>query len=185
MEASEMLKPPIITTWFRSRCEILWCMDSPCSYINWSQRIQRIQSLLSRHLRIMVTEFLPYLSWDYPAKDVVWDSKNTDSLKEHMRECRGTVNQLCVSERTHVCIPQNWRSFLHFDSKKSELFQFLASLNESNATPEGKAKMLVTAGGERVKFTNTLDIPALQPCTQEEAHHHIMLHCAHAYITSW
>ena len=107
----------------------------------------------------------------------MWDSYNADSLKAHLRECRGTGFHLRVSERTRI--PQNWRSFLRVDSNKTELFQFLASMIESAVTPEGK--IFVTTKGERVISTSTLDISALQPCTQEEADHRIMLHCAHAY----
>ena len=107
----------------------------------------------------------------------MWDSYNADSLQAHTRECRGTGNHLCVSERT--CIPQNWRSFLRVDSNKTELFQFLASAIESAVTPEGK--VFITTKGERVVSTSTLDISALQPCTQEEADYRIMLHCAHAH----
>jgi len=124
--------------------------------------------------------FLPYLFKHLQIVqriDVVWDSYNADSLKAHMRECRGTGNQLRVSERTRI--PQNWKSFLRVDSNKTELFQYLASVIESAVTPDGK--IFVTTKGERVKATGTLDISALQPCTQEEADHRIMLHCAHAY----
>ena len=46
-------------------------------------------------------------------------------------------------------------------------------------TPE--AKVLVTTKGESVVSTSTLDVSVLQPCTQEEADHHIMLHCAHTH----
>ena len=94
-----------------------------------------------------------------------------------LRECRGTGNHLRVSERTRLS--QNWRSFLRADSNKTELFQFLASIIESAVTPEGK--IIVTTKGQGVKSTSTLDISDLQPCTQEEADHRIMLHCAHAY----
>ena len=68
---------------------------------------------------------------------------------------------------------------MHVDSNKTELFQFLASKIESAVTPEGK--IIVTTKGEGVKSTSTLDISDLQPYTQEEADHRIMLHCAHAY----
>ena len=61
----------------------------------------------------------------------------------------------------------------------SQLFQFLASVIESAVTPEGK--IFLATKEERVVSTSTLDISALQPCTQEEADHHIMLHCAHAH----
>jgi len=107
----------------------------------------------------------------------VWDSYNADSLKAHTKESRGTGNHLSVSERTRI--PRNWRSFLHVDSNKRKLFQFFALLIESTATPQGK--MLVTTKGERVESTSTSDISDLQPCTLEEADHHITLHCAHAY----
>ena len=87
----------------------------------------------------------------------------------------GTGSHLHVSER--IRLPQNWRSFLRVDSNKTELFQFLASIIESAVTPEGK--IIVTTKG--VRSTSTLDISNLQLCTQEEADHHIMLHCAQAY----
>ena len=124
--------------------------------------------------------FLPYLFKHLHIVkriDVVWDSYNADSLKAHLRGCRGTGFHLRVSERTRI--PQNWRSFLRVDSNKTELFQFLSSMIESAVTPEGK--IFVTTKGERVISTSTLDISALQPCTQEEADRCIMLHCAHAY----
>ena len=75
---------------------------------------------------------------------------------------------------------------MRVNSNKRELFQFLALLIESTATPQGK--MLVTTKRERVESTSTSDISALQPCTQEdwtcmqeEADHCIMLHYTHAY----
>jgi len=44
-----------------------------------------------------------------------------------------------------------------------------------------EVKIFVTTKGEAVVSSSTIDIPAIQPCTQEEADYHIMLHCAHAY----
>lgn len=105
---------------------------------------------------------------------MVWDSYTADSLKAHTRECRGTGHHLRVSDRTHI--PRNWRSFLRVDSNKTELFQFLAS---AAVIPEGK--ILITTKGECVISSSTLDMSFLQPCTQEEADHRIMLHCAHAH----
>ena len=123
-----------------------------------------MQSLLSRHVRIIQRVFLPYLFKQLHIVkqiDVVWDSYNADSLNAHLRGCHGTGLHLCVSERT--LIPQNWRSFLRVDSNKTELFQFLASMIKSAVTPEGK--IFVNTKGERVISTSTLDISALQPCT--------------------
>jgi len=90
-----------------------------------------------------------------------------------MRECQGTENHLHVSERTHI--PHKWRSILRVDPNKTKLFQFLTSVIKSAVIPEGK--IFVTAKQERVVSTSTLDISALQPCTQEEADPRIMLHC--------
>ena len=50
---------------------------------------------------------------------------------------------------------------------------------ESAVTPE--AKVLITTKGESVVSTSTLDVSVLQPCSQEEADHRIMLHCAYAH----
>jgi len=50
---------------------------------------------------------------------------------------------------------------------------------EFAVTSEGK--IFVTTKEEIIVSTSTLEIFALQPCTQEEAGHCIMLHCAHAH----
>ncbi len=107
----------------------------------------------------------------------MWDSYTADSLKAHIRQCRGSGNPLRVSERTRI--PQNWNTFLRVDSNKTELFKFLASAIESSTVPDGK--VLVTTKGESVASNDTLDVSDLQPCTHEEADYRIILHCAHAH----
>ena len=111
----------------------------------------------------------------------MWDSYNANSLKVHLRGCRGTGFHLHVSERTRI--PQNWRNFLRVDYNKTELFQFLASMIESAVTPEGK--IFVSTKGVRVILTCTLDISALQPSTQAEADHRIMLNCMCSCLPTW
>ncbi len=124
--------------------------------------------------------FLPYIFNQLQVVsrvDVVWDSYTADSLKAHVRQCRGIGNLLRVSEKTRI--PQNWKTFLRVDSNKTELFKFLASAIESCKVPDGK--VLVTTKGKSVAATATLDVSNLHPCTHEEADYRMMLHCAHAH----
>ena len=54
---------------------------------------------------------------------VVWDSYNADSLKAHLRGCRGTGFHLHVSKRTRI--PQNLRSFCVLIPTKLNYSSFL------------------------------------------------------------
>ena len=124
--------------------------------------------------------FLPYLLkqlHNVSRVDIVWDVYSTNSLKQHTRERRGDGEALRVSDQTRI--PRNWKSFLRVSSNKRELFDYLATIIAGTVTPPGKS--LVTTKGQSVGTSITIDVSDIQPCSQEEADHRMMLHCAHAY----
>jgi len=106
--------------------------------------------------------------------DVVWNSHNADSLKESV-----VVLEIISTYWRELIYLRTGGVFLCVDSNKTELFKFLASVIESAVTREGK--IFVTMKGETVVSTSPIDISAIQPCTQEEADHRMMLHYTHAY----
>ena len=127
--------------------------------------------------------FLPYifhLLQVVSRVDVVWDSYIADSLKAHVRQCRGIGNLLCVSEKTRI--PQNWKTFLRVDSNKQSFSSFLLQL--LNPAKFLMAKNLSQQKEKSVAATATLDVSNLHPCTHEEADYRMMLHCAHAHQSS-
>ncbi|XP_046379912.2 uncharacterized protein LOC124151470 [Haliotis rufescens] len=102
--------------------------------------------------------FVPYLKRQlvHAARvDVVWDTYIADSLKAHTREGRGTGEALRVSEKTRL------PHFLRVDSNTTELFKFLATVIESEATATGK--ILITTKGQSVTSSTPLDASDLQP----------------------
>lgn len=68
-------------------------------------------------------------------------------------------------------VPGNWQEFLRIDDKR-ELFSFLASKVADIDTN----KHLITTKGTGVLCSNRQDVPALAPCTHEEADTRILLH---------
>jgi hypothetical protein len=124
--------------------------------------------------------FVPYLLkqlQNVSRVDVVWDTYSANSLKAHTRERRGDGAALRVLDQTRI--PRNWTSFLRVTSNKRELFDYLAMIIAATATAADKS--LITTRGESVATSGVTDVSVLQPCTQEEADHRMMLHCAHAY----
>jgi len=144
--------------------------------------MNKLQVLFARNVKNVVDIFNEWgnpfteTNSDFLAVDtsLVMADEVVQSIKEAEN---GTGNHLRVSERTHI--PQNWKSILHVDSNKTELFKFPASVIESAVTPEGK--IFVTTKGETVVSASPIDMSAIQPCTQEEVDHRMILHCAHAY----
>ena len=71
--------------------------------------------------------FIPHILYHLQLSkrvDIVWDSYISGSLKECMREKRGSGVRRNVS--SHVKIPSNWMAFLRDPTNKSELFQVLS-----------------------------------------------------------
>ena len=67
---------------------------------------------------------------------IVWDTYRSDSFKSHTRQSCGVGEPLCVAGNT--AIPTNWKSFLHVDSNKKGLFNFLATSMKSVVVPEAR-----------------------------------------------
>ena len=120
--------------------------------------------------------FMPYIRrrlHKVKRLDVVWDRYIEKSLKQGMRESRGSGERRRVTKTTPL--PTNWSSFLKVDINKEELFNFLAVHIGKETPPDGKE--LVSTFGTGVKCTR-VDTSKLEPCTHEEADTRMMIHVA-------
>ena len=71
--------------------------------------------------------FLPYVLKQLDSVkrvDVIWDAYKEDSLKNAVREKRGSGQRRKASANTRI--PSDWKGFLRVDANKSELFKFLS-----------------------------------------------------------
>ncbi len=83
--------------------------------------------------------FMPYIRrrlQNVNRLDIVWDRYIKNSLKQSVRETRGTGQRRRVMATTPL--PRNWQSFLQVDSNKEELFNFLAGHIGRETPPDGK-----------------------------------------------
>ena len=71
--------------------------------------------------------FLPYVLKQLDSVkrvDVIWDAHKEDSLKNAVREKRGSDQRRKASANTRI--PSDWKGFLLVDANKTELFKFLS-----------------------------------------------------------
>ena len=78
-----------------------------------------------------------------------------DNLKQHAREDRGTGETLIRYPRKQDCQTIDWKSFLTVDRNKTELFNFVAYMIESEETATGL--ILITSKGQNVAPSALLD----------------------------
>ena len=122
--------------------------------------------------------FMPYIRQrlqNVKRLDVVWDRYIEKSLKQGMRESRGSGERRRVTKTTPL--PTNWSSFLKVDINKEELFNFLAVHIGKEKPLDGKE--LVSTFGTGVKCTRVdKDTSKPEPFTHEEAETQMMIHVA-------
>ena len=121
------------------------------------------------------TVFLPYVQGQLQSAqrmDFVWDTYKPDSLKTDNREKRGSGARRRVEPT--VKIPLNWKSFLHVDDNKTELFGLLAQ--ELGSIDAAGKEVYSTVDNHVVSNTSRENLEGLQPCNHEEADTRIFLH---------
>lgn len=105
--------------------------------------------------------------------DVVWDEYRPESLKEAVREKRGSGARKKVSEQTKL--PRNWNSVLQDPTNKQELFALLTKKVSEFQFPEDK--LVVITDGENVSVSSGHTMPK---CNHEEADTRLLVHVADA-----
>ena len=105
--------------------------------------------------------------------DIVWDTYQSDSLKESTRQKRGKGVRRKVSGRAKL--PSNWVDFLRDPNNKSELFALLTSKVASFDFPPNKA-VYVTSGQSVISTMST----EMMNCNHEDADTRIIVHVLHA-----
>ena len=104
--------------------------------------------------------------------DIVFDVYNEQNLKTSTREKRGSGVRRKVTLTTQI--PGNWQSFLCNNDNKTELFSLLAE--HAAGIEEDNKQVLCTLNEQVVCNAAVTDESFLEPCTQEEADTHTMLH---------
>ncbi len=120
--------------------------------------------------------FIPYLSKQLERStriDIVWDTYQSDSLKESTRENRGKGVRRKVSGRAKL--PSNWVDFFCDPNNKSELFALLTSKVASFDFSPNKA--VYVTSGQSVNSTMSTE---MMSCNHEEADTRIIVHVLHA-----
>ena len=120
--------------------------------------------------------FIPYLSkqLEHTTRiDIVWDTYQSDSLKESTREKRGKGVRRKVS--SHAKLPSNWMDFFRAPNNKSEFFALLTSKVANIDFPPNKA-VHVTSARSVISTTSY----AMMNCNHEEADTRIIVHVLHA-----
>ena len=120
--------------------------------------------------------FIPYLE-DYlkicERIDVVFDQYFEDSLKNAVREKRGSGIRFKVEPK--VKVPKKWHDILLVNENKVELFLFLAKEIEKHPFPEEK-EVNVTMKSEVLSINSNFK----QTCSHEEADSRMLIHVMHA-----
>ena len=80
-----------------------------------------------------------------------------------------------------VKVPSNWRSFLHVNENKTELFHYLAQYVNDN---DASGKVMINTFNDKVlsSLNNVENLIDLQPSNHEEADSRIILHVKNAAI---
>ena len=120
--------------------------------------------------------FIPYLSkqLEHTTRiDIVWDTYQSDSLKESTREKGGKGVRRKVSD--FAKLPSNWMDFLWDPNNKSELFTLLTSKVSNFDFPPNKA-VYDTSGHSVISTTSN----TMTNCNHEEADTRIVVHVLHA-----
>ena len=122
------------------------------------------------------TKFIPFLKHELQQVDkridVVWDQYLDGSLKESLREKRGSGIRVKVGPQAKI--PSKWNDFLLQNQNKTELFEYLSDKVNESRWFDGKA-VYITKGTEVISNHTPMD-----KCTQEEADSRMIVHIVHA-----
>ncbi len=110
------------------------------------------------------TVFIPYVQSsleNIKRLDIVWDVYKANSLKQSVRESRGTgLRRRVVAEGV---MPANWKSFLRVDENKAELFHFLSEEVMTSHTNNDK-ELYCTIGDKVLHYPQRQDVSYIEPC---------------------
>ncbi|XP_066910477.1 multiple epidermal growth factor-like domains protein 10 [Clytia hemisphaerica] len=108
--------------------------------------------------------------------DVIFDIYLDSSLKEGVRETRGTAPSQIVKGATKI---SKWSKFLKNSSIKQRLFEYIAHYLKSQVTPSNTKQLVVTC--RDMVMTNPISIglgEIFSPCDHEEADTRMILHAS-------
>ena len=156
--------------------------DAPCvdaKILDGSVIVNVINTKTLRTFEDFANEFSKYIEnqlMNANRIDIVFDTYSTNSLKEGVREARGSGTRHRVGSQ--IKIPANWNSFLRNSDNKSNLYEYLANCVNSYFGARNKDVFVTLADG--VLTNSDSNISSISLCDHEEADTRILLHAAHA-----
>ena len=102
---------------------------------------------------------------------MVFDVYLEQSIKSATRSKRGQGKRIKVVKGTPLL--RNWKSFLHVDGNKTELFHLLA---EELVTETGFKELVITRGNLALSNSSELNKTQLVLCNHKEADSRIFVH---------
>ena len=91
---------------------------------------------------------IPFIEKHLATTDVICDWYLSNSLKATIRQGRGSGVQQRLPSNVNGKIPKNWNSYLHNETNKIELFQYLSGMIAQSNFDEGK--LVITISDKKI-----------------------------------
>ena len=132
-------------------------------------------STVDEYCKVFAAHVNSYFN-DVNRVDVICDIYLDSSLKEGVRETRGTAPSQIVKGTTKI---SKWSKFLKNGSNNQRLFEYIAHYLKSQVTPSNTKQLVVTC--RDMVITNAISVgleEILSPCDHEEADTRMILHAS-------